>query len=81
MDSFRANELSSSKEYLILEKFKSLKNQIILTVTLKDEEMGKYNSMNDINHIDYTDHEAYKLLSDNYVEDFWEYNKRFLIER
>lgn len=81
MDAFRAGELSSNKEKLVIERFNEFDNQVIFTVTLKDEEIGKYDNMKDINHINYVGHKAYKLLTDRYVDEFWAYNNRFLITR
>lgn len=70
IDSFRAEDLSTQKEELIIELFRALDNQIILTTTLKEEEKGKYDDVKDINHIDYSTHESSKLLSPEQVERF-----------
>lgn len=70
IDSFRAEDLSTSKEKIVIEKYKKLKNQIIFTTTLKDEEMGKYDNRPDINHIDYKNHTPSKMLTPEYCEYF-----------
>lgn len=68
IDCFRDGELSSYKELKVLELLKSFGNQVILTATLKDEELNKYKGINGINHIDYTEHEPCKLLKEQYAE-------------
>ena len=70
IDSFRAEDLSTSKEKIVIEKYKKLKNQIIFTTTLKDEEMGKYDNRPDINHIDYKNHTPSQMLTPEYCEYF-----------
>lgn len=70
IDSFRAEDLSTKKEKIVLEKFGCLTNQIIFTTTLKDEEMGKYDNVAGINHIDYKDHAPSKMLSFHYCKRF-----------
>ena len=69
-DSFRAEDLSTAKENVVLEIYKNLSNQIIFTTTLKLEELGKYDSRDDINHIDYKNHAPSKMLSNDHVEEF-----------
>lgn len=63
IDSFRAEDLSTPKENIVLDLFSQLPNQVILTTTLKNEELGKYNGLNGINHIDYSNHAPSKILS------------------
>ncbi len=70
VDSFRAEDLSTSKENIVLELYKELSNQVIFTTTLKLEEMGKYDSRTDIHHIDYKGHAPSKMLSEDYVDEF-----------
>lgn len=72
IDSFRAEDLSSSKEAIVLDLYKSIPNQVILTTTLKDEEIGKYDNTSSIHHIDYKDHKPSKMLSTAYVKSFSE---------
>lgn len=72
VDSFRAEDLSTTKENIVLDLYKSLPNQVIFTTTLKLEELGKYDSRTDLHHIDYKDHTASKMLTDEYVNDFCE---------
>lgn len=68
MDSFRAEDLSSVKEDVVIELFKPFSNQIIFTTTLKKEELGKYNNVSGIHHIDYSGHTPSKILSVKYVK-------------
>lgn len=70
IDSFRAEDLSTQKESLALNLFKEFDNQVILTTTLKKEEMGKYDTMPGINHIDYKSHQPSKMLSEVYSSNF-----------
>lgn len=70
VDSFRAEDLSTSKENMVLDLFKELSNQVIFTTTLKLEELGKYDTRTDIHHIDYKDHAPSKMLSEVYVDEF-----------
>ena len=70
IDSFRAEDLSSAKENIVINLFKKISNQKIFTTTLKEEEIGKYDMQKDINHIDYLGYAASKLLSENYNEAF-----------
>lgn len=69
IDCYRDGELSSAKEDRLLKMIKDFNNQIILTVTLKDQEKGKYSSLKYINHISYDNHEVCKLLKQKYVKD------------
>ncbi|MBD5115539.1 MAG: hypothetical protein HDT46_10165 [Ruminococcaceae bacterium] len=69
-DSFRAEDLSTSKENIVLDLYKELPNQVIFTTTLKLEELGKYDVRTDIHHIDYRDHMPSKMLSKAYVDEF-----------
>lgn len=70
IDSFRAEDLSTDKENVVLEISKSVGNQVILTTTLKREEMGKYDALPDVNHINYQNHTPNKILSSAYSERF-----------
>lgn len=70
VDSFRAEDLSTSKENIVLDLYKELSNQVIFTTTLKLEELGKYDTRTDIHHIDYKEHAPSKMLTDKYVPDF-----------
>lgn len=72
VDSFRAEDLSTSKENTVLELYKGLSNQVIFTTTLKLEELGKYDSRTDLHHIDYKEHAPSKMLSETYVDEFCE---------
>ena len=70
VDSFRAEDLSTEKEKTVLEISKSINNQVILTTTLKHEELGKYDSIEGVNHINYISHIPSKILDGRYVADF-----------
>jgi len=70
IDSFRAEDLSTDREERALAMFKQIKNQIILTTTLKKEEENKYCNKPEINNIDFSDHTTNKMLSDKYVAEF-----------
>lgn len=70
IDSFRAEDLSTAKESIVLELFKQIPNQVIFTTTLKTQELGKYDDVKGIYHIDYKDHLPSKMLTENYVEEF-----------
>lgn len=72
VDSFRAEDLSTTKEKIVLDLYKALPNQVIFTTTLKTEELGKYDARTDINHIDYKDHMPSQMLTSAYVKDFCE---------
>ncbi|EAE7465693.1 hypothetical protein BIY62_14375, partial [Listeria monocytogenes] len=49
IDSFRAEDLSTERENVVINLFNQLENQIIFTTTLKKEEIGKYNYLNTLN--------------------------------
>lgn len=70
VDSFRAEDLSTGKEETVLEISKSIDNQVIFTTTLKHEELGKYDSVDGVNHINYISHTPSKILDGRYVRDF-----------
>lgn len=72
IDSFREGELSTGKEESMLNIYKDLGRQIILTSTLKDEEYSndKYENMNNINPIDYSKHQDCKILNQDHKARF-----------
>ncbi len=70
IDSFRAEDLSTAKENIVLDIAKTIGNQIIFTTTLKQEEVGKYDSVDGINHINYLSHTPSKILDAGYVDNF-----------
>lgn len=76
MDSFRAEDLSTEKEKRVLDLFGELRNQCILTTTLKAEEKGKYDTLEGIHVMDYTNHRTNKILGQEHLEAF----KRLLRE-
>lgn len=70
IDSFRAEDLSTPREQAVLNLLAQLPNQIILTTTIKNEEHDKYASCSNVNAIDYSAHESYKLLGSEHLEEF-----------
>jgi len=72
VDSFRDGELSTQKEYKMINIYKGLKKQIILTSTLKKEEYitRKYHSESGINALDYSKHNDCKILQKKYNKQF-----------
>lgn len=72
VDSFRDGELSSSKELIMLNYYKQINKQVILTSTLKQEEydVNKYSSIKDINVLDYSKNQNSKILQKNFVDEF-----------
>lgn len=70
IDSFRAEDLSTGKENIVLEVSKRIGNQVILTTTLKHEEIGKYDNLPGVNHINYQYHIPSKILDRTFVESF-----------
>lgn len=70
VDSFRAEDLSSMKEDIVIDLFAELPSQKIFTTTLKREEMGKYDNDNRVYHIDYTGHSPSKMLNTSYLHEF-----------
>ncbi|EHS3812967.1 hypothetical protein KV368_001523 [Listeria monocytogenes] len=79
IDSFRAEDLSTERENVVINLFNQLENQIIFTTTLKKEEIGKYNYLNTLNHIDYSFHKPSKILKKKFVSEFNELAKKFMI--
>ena len=71
VDSFRAEDLSTNKEEVVIQLYRNIQNQVIFTTTLKTEEMGKYDKMKNIKHIDYKNHTPSKMLSLNYLQTFF----------
>lgn len=72
IDSFRDGELSTGKEAKMLEIYKKIDSQIILTATLKDEEYGndKYSRIDGVNAMDYSSHQDCKILSKQHAREF-----------
>lgn len=80
IDSFRAEDLSTTKENIVLELCRSKDNQMIFTTTLKTEELGKYDNLSGINHIDYLHHAPSKILSNADNEKFRDLLSNLAIE-
>lgn len=62
IDSFRAEDLSTEKENVVLEKYKELEGQIIFSTTLKSEEKGKYEFYKYLNLIDFSDNASSHVI-------------------
>ena len=65
IDYYRGGEISTARENLMVECFKSLNKQVIITSTLKEQEYSadKYNGIENVNVIDYSTNEDSKILS------------------
>ncbi|EHH2604458.1 hypothetical protein J7P57_002998, partial [Listeria monocytogenes] len=79
IDSFRAEDLSTDREQIVLNLFNNLTNQVIFTTTLKKEEIGKYDFLQSLNHIDYSYHEPSKILRSEFSQEFLEIANRLMI--
>ena len=81
IDSFRNGELSTTRENRMLEGYKKLNKQVILSATLKTEEYDnlKYQEIDQINAIDYSQVNDRKLLSEEHAKAFVEIISRFNI--
>lgn len=82
IDSFRDGELSTDKEKIMLSYYMSLNKQVILSSTLKNEEYIslKYIINDEINSIDYSNHQSNKILSKYNLDEFNEIVLSFGIE-
>lgn len=65
IDYYRGGEISTARENLMIECFKSIDKQVIITSTLKEQEYSadKYNDIEDVTVIDYSTNEDSKILS------------------
>lgn len=70
IDSFRAEDLSTSKEKIVLDLFNEIENQKIFTTTLKEEELDKYKNITFVNDVDYTSHKPSKMLGEEHNTEF-----------
>ncbi|MEL7967589.1 hypothetical protein AAG587_14520 [Vreelandella neptunia] len=72
IDSFRDGELSTGKEAKMLEIYKRIDGQIILTSTLKKEEYSneKYSKIDGVNALDYSNHQDCKILNKQHLPEF-----------
>lgn len=70
IDSFRAEDLSTPKENIVLQLVSQLSNQIIFTTTTKNEEIGKYNNISWLCHIDYSSYTPSKILTPHHLQEF-----------
>ncbi|ENZ5625265.1 hypothetical protein ACGWZA_000380 [Enterococcus hirae] len=79
IDSFRAEDLSTDREKIVINLFNQLTNQVIFTTTLKKEEIGKYDFHESLNHIDYSYHEPSKILRNEFSQEFHEIASKLMI--
>lgn len=80
IDAFRDKGLASFKENNMIEIFKELNNQVIITATLKDEEYtgaSKYGKIKGINALDFDMVENSKLLNGDFCNEFFKLLKIF----
>lgn len=72
VDSFRDGEISTGKEEKMLEKYISLKKQVIITSTLKKEESNKDKYINNtqLNSLDYSMHKDREILQSSFNVEF-----------
>ncbi|MFO1443287.1 hypothetical protein KDN24_08680 [Bacillus sp. Bva_UNVM-123] len=80
IDSFRAEDLSTDREQIVIDLFNQLDNQVIFTTTLKKEEISKYNDVSEINHIDYSYHMPSKILQKEYVDEFTTLTQKLMVD-
>lgn len=80
IDSFRAEDLLTDREQIVIDLFNQLDNQVIFTTTLKKEEIGKYNNISEINHIDYSYHMPSKILQKEYVDEFTILTQKLMVD-
>lgn len=69
IDSYRAEDLSTEKEAVVLELFKGVEGQIIFTTTLKLEEKGKYDAYKYLNIMDFSKNESSHVISIKYAQE------------
>ncbi len=72
VDSFRDGEVSTPKERKMLNIYKLLGKQVILTSTLKNEEYKaqKYTSEDGVNALDYSSHQDCKIMQSKNRNEF-----------
>lgn len=80
IDGFREGEMSSPTEKKVLDEFKKLSKQIILTATLKNEEYHKYDDDSLITKFDFSEVESKHLLQERYANEFENKIKLFNIK-
>lgn len=81
-DSFREGEISTRKEELMIDYYKKLNKQVILSATLKNQEyaVDKYSNIEGVNTIDYSINDDSKILNSKYTDEFILILKKFNIE-
>lgn len=79
VDCFRDGEISTEKEDKMIEEYKKLSKQVLLTATLKDQEYTteKYPPADRLNPIDFSVIQSNQILSPKYVAEFVELLKEF----
>lgn len=81
IDYYRGGEISTTRENFMLECFKNLGKQVIITSTLKEQEYStdKYSNIQGINAVDYSSNEDSKILTQVYNNNFKKIIKSFNI--
>lgn len=79
VDCFRDGEISTEKEDKMINEYKKLRKQVLLTATLKDQEYTakKYPLADDLNPIDFSTIQSNQILNQKYVAEFVELMKEF----
>lgn len=79
VDSFREGELSTEKEHRMLDGYKTLRRQVVLTSTLKAQEYSdkKYDGIERVHPIDYSSIPANRILSTEYAPQFRDILSKF----
>ena len=70
IDSFRAEDLSTEKEKIVLDIFNDLRQQVIITTTTKIEERNKYDAFPYVKQHDFSNYKTKQLLTQDYVNGF-----------
>lgn len=79
VDSFREGEISTEKEHRMLDGYKALGRQVVLTSTLKAQEYSdkKYDGIERVHPIDYSSIPANRILSTEYANQFRDILSKF----
>lgn len=80
IDHFRGGEISSLKEEVIVDLFRTFNKQIILSCTLKNEENNKYDTFDNIHNISFDGVEKFHLLKPEYNDRFNQLLRDFRID-
>lgn len=82
VDCFRDGEISTEKEVKMIEVYKGLRKQVLLTATLKDQEYttAKYPHKDGLNPIDFSAIQSNQILGHKHVAEFVELLREFNLE-